>query len=118
MDKLDVSLDDLVSQHHHPKRRTGPIRTRNQTQRRKPYDRQQASGGKLIVSNIDYKLPYQNLHELFSQLGQVRKLQMNHDEHGKFMGNVHVVYATVEETNQAATVLSETTLNCACVCCG
>ena len=96
-DPLDMSLDDLHNNSHKQRgggrggRRTTPY-SRPRRPANNPTVLRSDTGSKIILSHLPNTLTYDEIHELVSTVGEIRKLQLNYDEKGQFRGNANVVF--------------------------
>ncbi|PWA03287.1 hypothetical protein BB558_000546 [Smittium angustum] len=67
--------------------------------------------GKIIISNLDYKVTESDLRELFQQVGHVRKAALNFDSRGKSKGNGEVVFSKSSDAYRAVEKYNGVTLD-------
>ncbi|PVU87691.1 hypothetical protein BB560_006451 [Smittium megazygosporum] len=67
--------------------------------------------GKILISNLDYKVTESDLRELFQQIGTVRKATLNFDHRGRSKGNGEVVFSKESEAYRALEKYNGVTLD-------
>ncbi|KAG9284815.1 hypothetical protein G9A89_003738 [Geosiphon pyriformis] len=134
---LDMSLDDIIANKRTSrgartggpsrgggtsKRTTGPVRNlRSPQSRPRPYtgsavtttpNLSAATEGKILVSNLAYKVTENDLWELFtSMIGPVRQVNLNFDQNGRSKGTASVVFNRRTDAVKAVEKFRNTTLD-------
>ncbi|OMJ25797.1 Aly/REF export factor 2 [Smittium culicis] len=67
--------------------------------------------GKVLISNLDFKVTEADLRELFQQVGSVRKATLNFDSRGKSKGNGEVWFSKVSDSYRAVEKYNGVTLD-------
>ncbi|OLY81778.1 THO complex subunit 4A [Smittium mucronatum] len=67
--------------------------------------------GKILISNLDYKVTEADLKELFQQIGSVRKATLNFDSRGKSKGNGEVWFNKLSDSYRAVEKYNGVTLD-------
>ncbi|PVU95480.1 hypothetical protein BB561_001797 [Smittium simulii] len=67
--------------------------------------------GKILISNLDYKVTEADLRELFQQIGGVRKAALNFDSRGKSKGNGEVIFSKASDAYRALEKYNGVTLD-------
>ncbi|KAJ4797824.1 hypothetical protein LUZ62_049070 [Rhynchospora pubera] len=55
------------------------------------------TGTKLYISNLDYGVSNEDIKELFSEVGDIKRYSINYDRSGRSKGTAEVVYAKKED---------------------
>ncbi|CAB4391695.1 RNA-binding domain-containing protein [Rhizophagus irregularis] len=134
---LDMSLDEIIAKKRPSrgartggptrtggiaKRSGGPVRNPRSSQvRPRPYSNTAATAssnlnaspeGKILVSNLAYKVTEADLWELFStMIGPVRQVNLNFDQSGRSKGTASVVFARKNDAVRSVEKLRNITLD-------
>ncbi|RIA99630.1 hypothetical protein C1645_811193 [Glomus cerebriforme] len=136
---LDMSLDEIIAKKRPSrgsrtggptrtggitKRSSGPVRNPRSSQvRPRPYSNAAAAAtaspnlnaspeGKILVSNLAYKVTEADLWELFStMIGPVRQVNLNFDQSGRSKGTASVVFARKNDAVRSVEKLRNITLD-------
>ncbi|KAF0520463.1 RNA-binding domain-containing protein [Gigaspora margarita] len=132
---LDMSLDEIIAKKKPSrgtrsggptrgggisKRSSGPIRnTRSSLARSRPYAATSTATnisaspeGKILVSNLAYKVSEADLWELFqTMIGPVRQVNLNFDQSGRSKGTASVVFARKNDAVRSVEKLRNITLD-------
>nr|XP_043634103.1 THO complex subunit 4D-like [Erigeron canadensis] len=59
------------------------------------------NGGKLNISNLDIGVTNEDIRELFSEIGELKRYAIHYDKHGRPSGSAEVLYARRSDAFQA-----------------
>ncbi|KAK1693697.1 hypothetical protein QYE76_010394 [Lolium multiflorum] len=54
---------------------------------------------KLYISNLDYNVSNEDIKDLFSEMGEIKRYSINYDKSGRSKGTAEVVFSTKAEYN-------------------
>lgn len=113
---MDKSLEDILKENKANRGPRGRGRAAN-TRRAAPYSKDRSKvvgshdGSKILISNLDYRVTEQDLRELFTKVGPVKRSILNYGPSGKSKGTGVIIFGNEKHGLQAQKKFDKVTLD-------